>query len=77
MVAVGFEKVECRQPVFVGDVLSFFTRVERIDRTSITVHVTVESDRDNKVEQLIETEVTYETVRLDEQGWRPVSIRGE
>ena len=34
-----------KQPVSVGDLLSFYARVERIGRTSITVHVEVYAER--------------------------------
>ena len=44
-VTVAMDRVEFKQPVFVGDVLSFFTRVERIGRTSITLRVLVEAER--------------------------------
>lgn len=77
MVAIDFKNVESHQAVFVGDLLSFYTRVMAVDRTSITVHVTVETDREGKVEQIADAEVTYETLKLEEQGRQPVPIRGE
>lgn len=45
VVTVAIDRVEFKQPVFVGDVLSFFTRVERRGRTSVTVRVDVEAER--------------------------------
>ena len=77
MVTVAVNNAEFHQPVFVGDVVSFYTRVVRIGRTSITVHVTVETDRDGEAVQLAEAEVAYKAVKLDEQGRQPVPIRGE
>ncbi len=52
MVAACIKNIEFHQPVFVGDVVSFYTRVVCLDRPSITVHVTVEADRDGKATQL-------------------------
>jgi acyl-CoA thioesterase YciA len=39
------DKVEFKQPVFVGDLVSFFTEKIRIGRSSITVHVSVWAQR--------------------------------
>jgi len=77
MVNVAVENVESHQPVFAGDVVSFYISVVRVGRTSITVHVTAEADRDGKATQLTEAEVTYEAVKADEQDWQPVPIRDE
>lgn len=45
IVTISMDKVVFRQPVFVGDLVSFFTDTERIGRTSITVHVSVWAQR--------------------------------
>ena len=45
IVTVSMDKVEFKQPVFVGDLVSFFTEKQRIGRTSITVHVSVWAQR--------------------------------
>jgi acyl-CoA thioesterase YciA len=39
------DKVEFHRPIFVGDLVSFFTERERVGRTSITVRVTVWAER--------------------------------
>ena len=39
------DKVVFKQPVFVGDLVSFFTDTARIGRTSITAHVSVWAQR--------------------------------
>lgn len=44
-VTVAMNEVEFKQPVYVGDVLSFFTDVTRFGRTSMTVHVEVQAER--------------------------------
>jgi acyl-CoA thioesterase YciA len=77
IVTVAMNSVEFHRPVFVGDVVSFYTRMLRAGRTSITMHVTVETDRDGEAIELTEAEVTYVAVRLDEQARQPVPIRGE
>jgi len=77
VVTVAMNGVEFHQPVLVGDVVSFYTNVVRVGRTSITVHVTVDTDRRGETIRLTEAEVTYVAVKLDEQSRRPVPIRGE
>ncbi len=74
VVTVAMNEVEFLQAVFVGDVVSFYTRPIRVGRTSITMHVTVETDRDSEVVRLTEAEVTYVAVSLEEDR-RPVPIR--
>jgi acyl-CoA thioesterase YciA len=59
LVTVAMKAVEFHQPVFVGDVVSFWTRVMRVGTTSITVHVAVEAEREGAVVRLTEAEVTY------------------
>lgn len=64
-------------PVFVGDIVSFYTELIRIGRTSITVKVIVEADRVAKPAErarVTEAEVVY--VAVDENR-RPVPVRDE
>jgi acyl-CoA thioesterase YciA len=77
IVTVGMKSVEFHRPVFVGDVVSFYTRVVRVGRTSITMHVSVEADRGGQDLKLTEAEVTYVAVKLDGDGRAPVPIRPE
>lgn len=66
-VTVAMDKVEFKQPVYVGDVLSFYTRVARKGRTSITIHVSVEAERfDNPQEIVPVTEADLVYVAVDE-----------
>lgn len=44
-VTVAMDKVEFKKPVFVGDVLSFHTRLIKVGRTSMTVKIEVEAER--------------------------------
>jgi acyl-CoA thioesterase YciA len=68
--------VEFHRPVFVGDIVSFWTRLVRVGRTSITMHVDVEADRHGEAAHLTEAEVTYVAVDLAGGQRRPVPIRG-
>lgn len=77
MVTVAMNRVEFHQPVFVGDVVSFWTQLVSVGRTSMTMHVAVEADRDGQAVNLTEAEVTYVAVH-DVDGQRtPTPIRGE
>ncbi|MFG6455248.1 acyl-CoA thioesterase [Roseateles sp. BYS96W] len=64
-----------KQPVSIGDLLSFYATVTRVGRTSITVHVEVFAERNPeapKVVKVTEANLTY--VAIDLQGSpRPVS----
>jgi acyl-CoA thioesterase YciA len=74
LVTVALNKVEFHHPVFVGDVVSFLTRLIRIGRTSITIHVSVEVERDSHVLQVTEAEVVYVAIDQTLAGRRPVAI---
>ena len=76
IVSVAIKGVEFHLPVFVGDVVSFWTRLVRVGRTSITMHVDVKADRRGEVVQVTEAEVTYVAVDLNDEHRRPVPIRG-
>ncbi|MFN9785293.1 MAG: acyl-CoA thioesterase [Planctomycetia bacterium] len=45
VVTVSMDKVEFKQPVFTGDLVSFFTETKRVGRSSILVHVSVWAER--------------------------------
>ena len=58
-----------KQPVSVGDLLSFYATVTRIGTTSVTVHVEVYAERnpqDLYVVKVTEAKLTY--VAIDDQG---------
>src|SRR6202171_3002596 len=44
-VTKAMRAVEFHEPVFLGDIVSFYTDTVRVGRTSITVRVTVEAER--------------------------------
>jgi acyl-CoA thioesterase YciA len=73
-VTVAMNAVEFKQPVFMGDVLSFHTSLVRVGRTSITVHVDVHAERfENPREIVPVTEATLTFVAVDDQR-RPTPI---
>lgn len=58
-----------KQPVSLGDLLSFYARVTRIGRTSISVHVEVYAERNPanlQVVKVTQADLTY--VAIDGQG---------
>ena len=77
LVTVAMNGVEFHEPVRVGEVVSFWTRVVRIGRTSITAHVSVEAERENGLTKLTEAEVVYVAIDKDSPVRKTVAIRGE
>jgi len=67
-----------KQPVSIGDLLSFYVQVTRVGRTSITVQVEVIAERnpvDPHVVKVTEAQLTY--VAIDDQGQpRPFNLVG-
>ena len=58
-----------KQPVSIGDLLSFYARVLRVGRSSVTVHVEVFAERnpaDPQVVKVTEANLTY--VAIDGEG---------
>jgi acyl-CoA thioesterase YciA len=82
----AMREVEFHEPVFVGDVVSFYTETVRVGRTSITVRVLVEAERwsaspmapyaTGHGEMIKVTEAEVVLVAVDNRG-RPVPIRPE
>jgi len=66
IVTAGIKEVDFKAPVFVGEVVSFYTKTTKIGRTSITVRVDVESTRGHKEVHVTSAELTF--VCLDENG---------
>ena len=69
IVTVAVNQFVFKQAVSVGDLLSFYARVERIGRTSVTVNVEVYAERDPAnlhVVKVTEANVTY--VAIDHEG---------
>jgi acyl-CoA thioesterase YciA len=74
VVTIKMNEVVFHQPVYVGDVVSFYAKVTRIGTTSITVKVTVTAERwreSGNVVKVTEAEVVYVNVGDDR---RPTPI---
>ena len=74
MATVAVNEFIFKQPVRVGDILSFFSEVTRVGRTSVTVKVEVFAERfrsQGRYIKVTEASVTY--VAIDDQG-RPREI---
>jgi len=78
-VTKAMNAVEFVAPVHVGDVVSFYTRVIRLGRTSVAVKVDVEAEgfRGHGDKQLVRvTEAEVVCVAVDKDG-HPVPFRNE
>ena len=74
MATVAVNEFIFKQPVRVGDILSFFSQLTRIGRTSVTVKVEVYAERfrsQGKYIKVTEASLTY--VAIDDQG-RPREV---
>jgi len=72
-VTVAMDKVVFHKPVFVGDLVSFYTKTLKIGRTSVTTKVIVEAIRadTHKKARVTEAEVVF--VAVDE-NWKPMPV---
>ena len=68
-VTVAMQEVEFKKPVYVGDVVSFYTDVVRRGSTSLTIHVDVEANRhDNPTEVVKVTQAVVIFVAVGPDG---------
>jgi acyl-CoA thioesterase YciA len=75
MLTVAMDKITFHQPVFVGDLVSFWTETIRIGNTSITVKVVVDVFRGNgSPQRLLVTEAQVIYVNVGEDR-KPAPIR--
>lgn len=66
-VTVAMKEVIFHEPVFVGDLVSFYAKTVRVGNTSISIHLDVEAERfgtPGVVVKVTEAEVTF--VAIDE-----------
>jgi acyl-CoA thioesterase YciA len=73
IVTVALREVVFAAPVFVGDLVSCYTRLVKIGRTSVTVKISVEAERARTRERVWVTEAEAVYVAVDENR-RPVPI---
>ncbi|HPC60131.1 MAG TPA: hotdog domain-containing protein [Verrucomicrobiota bacterium] len=74
LVTVAMHEVKFIAPVFVGDLVSFYTETLRVGTTSITVRVTVDARRGNPPHETVrvtQAEVVY--VAIEAPG-QPVPV---
>jgi len=58
-----------KQPISIGDLVSFYARIERVGRTSVTVHVEVIAERNPSALVVVKvTEATLTYVAIDGNG---------
>jgi acyl-CoA thioesterase YciA len=74
VVTVAMNRVEFKRPVLVGDVVRFETRIVRIGRTSITVHVDVIAERGAETIPVTEAEAVFVGVDLSTPDRKPVPL---
>ena len=75
LVTVAMHEVKFIAPVFVGDLVSFYTETVKVGNTSITVRVTVDARRadvPHETVRVTHAEVVY--VAVDEPG-KPVPVK--
>ena len=61
-VTVAMKEVKFHEPVFIGDLVSFYAKTLNVGNTSITIHVDVEAERFGKRGERVkvtEAEVTF------------------
>ena len=74
MVTVAVNEFIFKQPVRVGDILSFYSSVRRVGRTSVTVDVEVYAERFHNQGRFVKvTEALLTYVAIDSEG-KPQSL---
>src|SRR5262245_10220406 len=67
-VTVAMREVIFHAPVFVGDLVSFYSEIVKVGTTSITTRVIVESERYGATERVRVTEAEVVYVAVDKAG---------
>ena len=73
---VAIDAMSFQLPVFVGDVLCVYTDIERVGRTSMTIHVEAWASRDRVGDKVKVTDGKFTFVAID-RGRRPRPVPGE
>jgi len=77
VVTVAMDGVEFHKPVFVGDVVGFYSEVLKVGRTSLKVAVTVKTERDDELVMLTKATVVYVGVKLVDGVPQPIPLFAE
>ncbi len=72
IVTVAMNKVEFKEPVRVGEVVSFYSQTLKVGKTSVTVHVDAEVDRHGQLLHVTSADLVF--VAVDSNG-RPTPIK--
>jgi acyl-CoA thioesterase YciA len=70
-VTKAVKEVVFKQPVRIGELVSFYATLEKIGNTSVTVHVDVEVLRDNQEVHVTEADVVYVCI---DKNCRPTPV---
>lgn len=72
-VTVAMKEVIFHEPVFIGDLVSFYAQTIRVGKTSITIHVDVEAERfgnQGKKVRVTSAEVTFVAINKNREKVR-------
>ena len=76
-VTVAVNSFQFKKPVFVGDLISCYAKIEKVGSTSLTVFVEVYAERGRQQTETVKvTEATLTFVAIDEDG-RPTIVGKE
>lgn len=74
VVTVAIEKMKFVQPVFVGDTLKIYSKIERTGNTSITINVEAWAERDRIGKLVKVTEGLFTYVAIDKHR-NPIPVK--
>ena len=73
-VTVAVNSFQFKKPVFVGDLVSIYAKVEKVGSTSLTIFVEVYAERGRQQTEVVKvTEATLTFVAVDDDG-KPVIV---
>ena len=75
VVTVAMDKVEFKRPVFVGDLVSLYTDIERVGKTSVTVRVQVWAQRRQPPRDTVQVTEALVTMVAVDDALNPVPVR--
>ncbi len=74
-VTASVDRVDFKEPVFVGDVVRFITQTSKTGTTSVVIDVIVEAERFDTGDLVLVTEATLTMVSVSEVG-KPIPFSG-
>ncbi len=67
-VTVAIEAMTFHRPIYVGDLVSLYARIDRVGTTSIAIHIETVVRRRDEPEEITVTEGTFVYVAVDQAG---------